>query len=57
VSLASKNVGLGVIRDSLAMSERLPLYPRKPTFNARGGMSQSAIKRDVTGCMGSPGPF
>jgi hypothetical protein len=27
-------------RDALAMSALLPLYPRKPTFIVRGGMSQ-----------------
>jgi hypothetical protein len=31
--------------DGLAMSALLPLYPRKPTFIARGGMSEKCHER------------
>jgi len=31
--------------DGLAMSALLPLYPRKPTFFVRGGMSQKGHSR------------
>src|SRR6185369_164034 len=31
--------------DGLAMSALLPLYPRKPTFFVRGGMSQKGQNR------------
>ena len=31
--------------DGLAMSALLPLYPRKPTFIVRGGMSQKCQQR------------
>jgi hypothetical protein len=36
----------GVKSDGLAMSALLPLYPRKPTFNVRGGMSQKCPDAD-----------
>jgi hypothetical protein len=34
-----------VNRDGLAMSALLPLYPREPTFIARGGMSETFQNR------------